>query len=259
MAVLQLKDRVLYWRTDGDPRKTPLVLLNSLGTDHSLWDLLMPELLRDFWVLRMDKRGHGGSTNVSDECSIADLAQDVLAVMDVAQWPRAHICGISIGAMTAMWLGVHAPDRVNRLVLSNTSAKGHSEVYAQRMVQVRDHGLSSICDGTMGRFFMPTFVQQANPYFLGLREVFLQGDPRGYIACCAALRDMDLREVLPTIRAKSLVIIGEFDQGTTPDMGELIARSIPGASSVVMPYAHIPILEDPEGYLALVRNFLLKT
>jgi 3-oxoadipate enol-lactonase len=180
-------------------------------------------------------------------------------VMDVAHWPRAHICGISIGAMTAMWLGAHAPDRVNRLVLSNTSAKGHSEVYAQRMVQVRDHGLSSICDGTMGRFFMPAFVQQANPYFLGLREVFLQGDPRGYIACCAALRDMDLRDVLPTICAKSLVIIGEYDQGTTPDMGELIAKSIPGASSVVMPYAHIPILEDPEGYLALVRNFLLKT
>lgn len=259
MAVLSLNDRVLYWRTDGDPGKVPLLLLNSLGTDHSLWDVLMPALLKDFWVLRMDKRGHGGSTNVGQTCSIADLAKDTLAVLDAAQWPRSHVCGISIGGMTAMWLGANAPDRVNRLVLSNTSAKGRSEVYAQRIEKVRSEGLASICDDTMARFFTPAFISHRNPYLLGWRQVFLQGDPNGYMACCAALRDMDLRELLPTIGAESLVIIGEHDQGTTPEMGELIARSIPGASAVTVPYAHIPILEDPDGYVDIVRRFLLRS
>lgn len=257
MPVLQLKGRSLYWRTDGDPGKIPLLLLNSLGTDHSLWDVLMPALLRDFWVLRMDKRGHGGSTNVGDACSIGDLAHDTLAVLEAAQWPRTHLCGISIGGMTGMWLGAKAPDRFNRLVLSNTSAKGRSEVYAQRIEKVRAEGLSSICDDTMARFFTPSFIAKANPYFLGLRQVFLQGDPTGYMACCAALRDMDLRDLLPAIQAKSLVIVGEHDLGTTPEMGELIAQSIPGATMVTVPYAHIPLLEDPDGYVGLLRDFLL--
>src|SRR5690554_4322723 len=115
MAILNLGDRTLYWRTDGDPAKTPLLLLNSLGTDHSSWDPLMPELLKEFHILRMDKRGHGGSSNVTDECTMDDLGRDVLAVMDAANWPRTHLCGVSIGGMTGMWLGLNAPERFDHL------------------------------------------------------------------------------------------------------------------------------------------------
>ncbi len=259
MPTLNLGDRSLYWRTDGDPSKVPLLLLNSLGTDHSLWNVLMPELLKDFHVLRMDKRGHGGSTNVTRECGVDDLGRDVLAVMDAANWPRTHLCGVSIGGMTGMWLGVNAPDRFDRLVLSNTSAKVVSEVFADRIKLIADKGLGPVVDVALGRFFTPAFIQAGSPDYHTVRQIFLQVDPGGYIACCTAIRDMDQRETIAAIKAPTLVITGDQDQSTVPAMGELIVSKVPGARHQRMPLAHIPMLEDPQGYVQILRKFLLES
>lgn len=257
MPLLSLGERCLYWRTDGDPAKPPLMLLNSLGTEHSMWNVLMPELLKDFHVLRMDKRGHGGSTNVTEECTIAELGGDVLAVLDAAKWPRTHLCGVSIGGMTGMWLGLNAPERFNRLVLSNTSAKVVTEVFADRIRLIKEKGLAAIVDQALGRFFTERFVADASPVYHGVRQNFLQCDPAGYIACCTAIRDMDQREVIAGIDLPTLVIIGDRDQSTVPAMGEQIASQINGARVEHMPLAHIPMIEDPLGYARIVRQFLL--
>lgn len=256
MPLLRRDDRLQYWRLDGDPAKPKLVLLNSLGTDHALWDVVMPALMREFHILRMDKRGHGASTNVADQCSIADLGNDVLAVMDAAGWDRASVCGISIGGMTGMWLGAHAPSRIHRLVLSNTSAKVPSETFASRIAQVRQDGLAAIAGQILGRFFTADFIAQGSPAYHSVRQTLLQTDPTGYIACCTAIRDMELQNDLALITASSLVIIGEYDQSTSPAMGEDIVARIPSAQVVRLPLAHIPILEDPEGYARHIIGFL---
>ncbi|AWB34382.1 3-oxoadipate enol-lactonase [Orrella marina] len=259
MPLLNLGERSLYWRTDGDPSKTPLLLLNSLGTDHSMWNVLMPELLKDFHVLRMDKRGHGGSSNVTEQCSIAELGRDVLAVLDAAKWPRTHLCGVSIGGMTGMWLGLNAPERLDHLVLSNTSAKVVTEVFADRIKLIKDKGLQAIVDQALGRFFTQGFVTEASPAYHSIREVFLQCDPGGYIACCTAIRDMDQRQDIAGIKLPTMVIIGDQDQSTVPAMGEQIVSQIAGASVERMPLAHIPMIEDPKSYVQILRKFLLGT
>ena len=74
----------LYWRADGDPALPPLVLGNSLGTDHCLWDPVMPRLADFFRVIRMDMRGHGASDAPDGEYTVELLAKDVLAVADAA-------------------------------------------------------------------------------------------------------------------------------------------------------------------------------
>jgi 3-oxoadipate enol-lactonase len=258
MPLLQMEGRSIYWRSDGDPAKAPLVLLNSLGTHQGLWDILMPDLLQDFYVLRMDKRGHGGSTVLMDHCSIEELSQDVLAVLDHVQWPKTDLCGISIGGMMGMWLGAYAPGRFKRLVLSNTSSKVPPESFNDRIAKIQAGGMASISEMVLSRFFTPSFVQKANPWFHSIRQGLLQTLPMGYIACATAVRDMDLREVLPRLTNESLVIIGEHDQSTIPSMGQHIAQTIPGARTVVMPLAHIPLLEDPAGYVKIMREFLLR-
>lgn len=258
MPLLQKEGRQIYWRTDGDPAKPKLMLLNSLGTEHGLWNPVMPALLESFHVLRMDKRGHGGSTNLVDTCSLADLATDALSVMDAARWQRAHVCGVSIGGMQAMWLGIHAPDRVDRLVLSNTSAAIPREVFAARIERVKAQGLVAMADTILGRFFTPSFIAEGWPVFHSVRESLLQVDPVGYIACCAAIRDMELMDGLASIKAPSLVIIGDQDQSTPPAMGEAIEAAIKGAAVARVPYAHIPLSEVPEKYASIVTDFLLK-
>jgi len=246
----------LYWRIDGHPDRPPLVLLNSLGTDHSLWEPLMPGLLENFRVLRTDKPGHGASDARDGEYSIAQLGHDVLAVMDAAGVRRAHLCGVSIGAMIGIWVAAHAPERIDRLVLSNTSAKLAPEGFVERIRLIRAGGIAAIADTVLGRFFTPDFVARADARYHSVRTTLLQVDPIGYTGCCAALRDMDLRPLLPRIAAPTLVVTCRDDPSTPAAMGEAIAAAIPRARHVQWELAHIPFVEAPQQYVDLLAGFL---
>ncbi|MGD9944643.1 MAG: 3-oxoadipate enol-lactonase [Burkholderiaceae bacterium] len=255
MPFLQRDGARLFWRLDGDPARPVLTLLNSLGTDHTLWEPVMPALLRRFRILRMDKPGHGASEARAGDYTIDQLGQDVLAVLDAAGVERTHLCGVSIGGMLSMWLAANAPQRVDRAVLSNTSAKVLSEGFADRIAAVRKSGMAGIADTVLGRFFTPRFVARADERYHSIRTTLLQVDPDGYAGCCAALRDMDLRPALGAIRAPVLVITGSGDQSTPPAMGEAIVAAIPGARHVELPLAHIPHVEVPARFVDLVVRF----
>ena len=246
----------LYWRIEGHPGRPALVLLNSLGTDHSLWDPVMPGLLRHFRVLRTDKPGHGASSARPGEYTIEQLGRDVLAAMDAAGVRRAHLCGVSIGGMIAMWLAANAPGRIDRLVLSNTSAKLAPEGFVERIRTVREGGIAAIADTILGRFFTPEFVARADERFHSVRTTLLQVDPAGYIGCCAALRDMDLRPLLARIASPTLVVTCRDDASTPAAMGEAIAAAIPGAQRIELTLAHLPFVEAPQRYTTQVVEFL---
>ena len=114
----------IYYRLEGSARNPLLVLVHSLGTDHGMWDPQMPALLRHFQVLRLDVRGHGASDAPAGDYTIAQLAGDVLAAVDVSGRERFAFCGLSLGGMIGQWLGAHVPERIDRLVLANTSRAG---------------------------------------------------------------------------------------------------------------------------------------
>jgi 3-oxoadipate enol-lactonase / 4-carboxymuconolactone decarboxylase len=245
----------IHWRLDGHPGRPALVLVNSLGTDQSLWDPVMPGLLRRFQVLRLDKRGHGASQASPGDYTIELLAGDVLTAMDAAGIDQADYCGVSIGGMIGLWLAAHAPKRFRRFVLSNTSAKMVSAAFADRIAAVRAGGMASIADAVMGRFFTQGFVTRADERFHSVRRALLQVDPAGYIGCCAAIRDMDLRPALAQITAPVLVISCPGDLSTPPAMGEEIVAGVRNARHVQLPLAHVPHVEAPSRFTDLVARF----
>jgi 3-oxoadipate enol-lactonase/4-carboxymuconolactone decarboxylase len=246
----------IHWRLDGHPDRPALVLVSSLGTDQSLWDPLMPGLMRRFRVLRVDKRGHGASQASAGDYTIALLAGDVLAAMDAAGIERAHYCGVSIGGMIGLWLAAHAPERFERFMLSNTSAKTAPEGFAERIATVRAGGMAAVADTVLARFFTPGFVARADERFHTVRRTLLQVDPVGYIGCCAAIRDMDLRPELPKISAPLLVVTCPDDLSTPPAMGEAIVAAVPGARLLSLPLAHVPHVEAPARFVDLIARFL---
>lgn len=245
----------IHWRLDGHPDRPPLVLANSLGTDHTLWEPVMAGLLRRFRVLRLDKRGHGASQASAGDYTIELLAGDVLAAMDAAGIERASYCGVSIGAMIGIWLAANVPQRFDQFVLSNTSAKTAPEGFADRIAKVSDGGMAAVADTVLGRFFTPGFVARADERFHTVRRTLLQVDPAGYIGCCAAIRDMDLRPELARISAPVLVITCSGDQSTPPAMGEAIAAAVAGARLVQLPLAHVPHVEAPARFVDMVVRF----
>lgn len=246
----------LWWRADGHPGAPALVLGNSLGTDHALWDPVVARLADRFRVIRMDTRGHGASDAPVGDYTIDQLGRDVLAVADAAGATRFAYAGVSLGGMVGMWLGAHAADRVTHLVLCNTGARLAPTGWADRIARVQKDGMAGIVDMVMARFFTEGFVARRTPFFDTVRETFLRLDPVGYVGCCAAIRDMDQRPALARITAPTLVVVGDHDQATPRELGEAVAAGIAGARLIALPVAHIPHVEIPGRFVDEVVRFL---
>ena len=257
MAFLVRNGVRLYWRSDGEPGRPALLLLNSLGTDHGMWDEVVPPLLERFRVLRMDTRGHGASDAPAGNYSIPMLAEDALAVLDAAAVTRAPICGLSMGGMVAMHIAATAPERVSHLIACNTSARLPVEPWLQRAATVRENGLEAIVDAIMLRFFSEEFFGSNSPRLGTIRSQFLLQSPEGYASCCVALGYMDLWAKLRTIAAPTLIINGSEDTATTPvEHGEQIAANIPGASLVTLRAGHLSAVERPDEVARALLDFI---
>lgn len=247
----------LAYELAGPDEAPGLVLSNSLGTDRGLWDPQIDALSRRYRVLRYDTRGHGASDAPPGDYTLARLGRDVLSLMGEAGMARAHVAGVSIGGLTALWLGVHAPDRVERLVLANTAARiGSVTSWTDRMRLVESQGVAALADTTMERWFTAAFRAAHAATVASTRMTFVATPAAGYLGCCAALRDADLRDETGTVRAPTLVITGTHDPATPPADGAWLAGTIAGAELVDLDAAHLSNLERAEAFTDAVLTFL---
>ena len=257
MPIAQSNGCPIHYEMEGAQDKPVLMFCNSLGTNLHMWDTQMPAVLNHFRVVRYDRRGHGKSGVPAGPYNMEMLGRDALSVLDAAEVEKTSWCGLSMGGMVGMWLGANAPQRVNRLILSNTSAYfPDKEIWNGRIKTVLDKGLPAIVQGTLERWFTAGFREREPKKIEWLSEMFLRTDPEGYIACGEAVRDMDHREIIKSITAPTLVIAGRHDPATTVEHGEFIRSRIPGASMTVLDAAHIANVEQPHDYTDAVLGFL---
>jgi 3-oxoadipate enol-lactonase len=242
----------------GGPDGAPvLAFSNSLGTNYSMWDPQAQELRKKFRVLRYDTRGHGESPATPGPYTIELLGNDFLGLLDNLKLGRVHFCGLSMGGMIGMWLGIHAPDRLNKLVLCNTGAKiGTQEIWKSRIETVQKGGMKSIAAGVMERWFTPAFRAKNPAAVARIQKILESINPNGYASCCAAVWDYDCREELEKIGAQSLVIAGAHDPATPPTDGRFIAEHIRGAKYAELDAAHLSNIEDRDRFTKEVEAFL---
>lgn len=257
MPFIDINGARLHYEVDGQDDAPWLVLSNSLGTHLEMWNPQMPALRSRFRVLRYDTRGHGMSAVPKGPYSVEQLGRDVVALMDELGIARAHFCGLSMGGMTGMWLGVHVAERIDRLVLCNTSALiGPAEVWNTRIAKVNSEGMDAIVQAVIDRWFTPAYQQRATQDIARVREMLLQTPAEGYTANCAAVRDMDQRADVANIKAPTLVIAGTHDLATPAKDGKAVADSIPGARYVELDAAHLSNWEQAERFTATLIDFL---
>jgi 3-oxoadipate enol-lactonase/4-carboxymuconolactone decarboxylase len=251
------RDARLYWRIEGAPDRPVLFLLNSIGTDMSLWDCLAPQLTGRFRILRMDARGHGASDAPGGDYRLEDLAADALAVMDAAEVETAAICGLSLGGMIAMTLALSAPQRLWALVCACTSGQMDSAAWRARVETVRAEGMAGVADLALGRFFSEDFARTHPGTIATVRAGLIAMNPDGYAGCGAAIRDMSLLGQLGEISLPTLVIAGAKDVSTPFEgHGAILASTIPGASIRMLKAAHLACLEDPGAFADALVEFL---
>jgi len=198
-----------------------LVLGNSLGTTGELWQPQLGPLGRSFRLLRYEHRGHGGSPAPPGPYSIAGLGADVLRLLDEFGIKSAYYCGVSLGGMVGMWLAASAPERITALALCCTSAYLQpAQLWRDRAARVRADGMASISRQVVARWFTPGY-QDAHPGTVAGFVSTLEREviPEGYAGCCDAIAAMDLRPLLASVSAPTLVIAGQKTQPRRPGTG----------------------------------------
>lgn len=257
MAMVKTATGTFRVEIEGPADAPALMLSNSLGTNLHMWDPQMPELTKRFRTVRYDSRGHGGSVADDGPYSIASLSADALSIMDALDLDTVNWLGLSLGGMVGQWLLAHAPQRIGRAVLANTSSHiPDPRAYNSRIVIVRHQGMAAVTQAVVDRWFTPEF-QQRDPAAVERIAVMLRTTPpQGYAAACAAVRDMDQRETVRAARRPTLVIAGSRDPATPAVLGQGIAASIPGSHYVELEAAHLSNVERPEEFTAAVLRFL---
>ncbi len=234
MSLIDIKNEPFHYSRSG-PQGAPVVILsNSLGTSAGMWVRQVEAFSQDFNVLTYDTRGHGRSVKNPGPYSIDQLGQDVLNLMDTLDIEHAAFCGISMGGLIGQWLGIHASDRITKLVVCNTAAK----------------------IGTASRWFTQRYVDTDDSFINELLADLRGTDAEGYAACCEALAHADFREQLSKIRVPTLVIAGQHDPVTTVKDAEAIAQGIPGSSVKSVDASHLSNVEASEEFNTAVLQFL---
>lgn len=220
----------------GRPDGPAVVLSNSLGSTHRMWDSQVAALEERFRVVRYDTRGHGDSPVPPGPYSIDELADDVIALLDRFDIERAHLVGLSLGGMTMMRVAARNPERVDRLALLCTAAYlPPAQGWTDRAALVRADGTSAVAAAVVQRWFTPGYLA-ANTEARQQFEAMVAATPaEGYAACCEAISAMDQRSDLSSIIAPTLAIAGADDPATPPDLLRDIVDAVPNGRLLVVP------------------------
>jgi 3-oxoadipate enol-lactonase len=257
MSFLVLDEVRLHYELSGKAGAPVLLFSNSLGTNLGMWEGQRVALDKQYRILRYDKRGHGQSSVPPPPYKVEQLGCDVLGLLDGLRIDRVNFCGLSIGGLTGMWLGIHAPHRLHKLVLCNTGARiGTGEMWNARIESVRKGGTKSIAPAVVERFFSPEFRARCPQVVSTAQTVLGEISTEGYVGCCSALRDADLRQRIASIHAPTLVIAGGRDNATPPALGQELRDHIPGAQYVELPAAHLSNIEAASEFNAALTKFL---
>ena len=255
--IVEITGARISYTVEGPPERPVILFINSIGTTRDLWLPQVPALIGTYRLIRYDARGHGTSFGPDGDYSIEQLGRDALAILDAEGARQAHICGISLGGLTAMWLGVNVPDRVASLVLANTAARiGTVQSWTDRIALVRNRGMRAVAELAIPLWFSPDFRQKHPDLVSGFRSMIEACPSAGYLGCCAALRDEDLREAISRITAPVLAVAGMTDVPTPVEALRFIHEAISGSKMITLDAAHLSNVEQADAFTSAVMGFL---
>ncbi len=255
MQAKTLNGQLIAYRHRPSAGRT-VVFANSLGSDQSIWDGVIDRLGRGYGTLTYDLRGHGHS-GMSEGFLIADLADDLIALIDHLGLRDVLLCGVSVGGMIAQAVAVKRPDLLSGVILSNTAARiGSDERWLTRIDAVRTQGLDAIADTVLENWFAPAFRAAHPDDWQAHRNMLCRTPARGYAAMCEAIRAADLTGQTATIACPVQCVAGGEDRSVPATRVRGLAELIDGAALHVLEgVAHLPSLETPALMAGLIEGF----
>jgi 3-oxoadipate enol-lactonase len=237
-----------------------LTMSHSLGCNVSMWDGQVALLAERFRVLRFDTRGHGQSSAPPGPYTLDELAQDVHGMFAALGITRTHWVGLSMGGMIGETYALAHPGVFQSLVLADTTSKrppNALEMWGERIRIAKSQGMDALVESTLARWFTAPF-RAARPDVMARIAGDIRSTPaEGFAGCCEAISRVDLIDRLHEIRCPVLVMVGDQDHGTPPEMALQIHHNLPGSQLVIIPDAsHLSNVEQPERFNRALLDFL---
>ncbi|WP_344315182.1 alpha/beta fold hydrolase [Fodinicola feengrottensis] len=252
---VQLRDHetVVAERGDSGPA---VVLVHALGLDWRMWEPVLDQLADGRRVYAYDVRGHGWAAGSPTPFTMADTANDLFGVLDALKIERAHLVGLSYGGGIVQAAAVRRPDRVASLALLSTTDYPF-DAFESRARSGETDGMRAQVVPSLTRWFTPEALAVGGWGVRYARERVLRGNPRDWAAAWRSFISLDVQGKLADFGGPTLVLAGERDVSTTPEIMSGIARRIPGATYQELPGTpHMQTLEQPERVAAALSDFL---
>ena len=264
-GIIKNNGQELYYEVHGEG--APLVLIMGIGYDATLWGLhQIPVFSKEFQVVAFDNRDVGRSSQATGPYTIADMADDVVGLMDGLQIKHANMLGLSMGGMIAQEFALRHPDRLDKLILTGTGAATGRAKFDPVSIWnfVKQHDTEGLT------FAAQQFLWLFSTDFLRNHQAVDQTlamlgsnpnpvSPEAYSRQASAYIKHDALDRLGNIKATTLVITGERDRLTPPWIGRELADAIPGAKFHLIDgpgSSHVLPLERPEDFNKIVLSFL---
>jgi 3-oxoadipate enol-lactonase len=237
-----------------------VTMSHSLACNLSMWDDQAKLLSRKFKVLRYDTRGHGGSSAPPGPYTLEQLADDAKALFDALGIKRTHWIGLSMGGMIGETFALKYPGFFQSMVLADTTSRrapNAEQMWGERVKIAREKGMEGVREGTLARWFTDPYRESHEDVMKKIGGDITSTPVEGFAGCCDAIAKIDVLDRLKEIDCPSLVIVGDQDHGTPPEMARQIHANLRGSELVIVPSAaHLSNIEQPEAFNRAITEFL---
>lgn len=247
-------------RIEGREESPWLVLSNSVTATFKMWDPQIEMLTKAYRVLRYDTRGHGESDAPAAPYSLDDLVADAVGLMDHFEMKDPTFMGLSLGGMTGLGIALLHPKRLRALVCCDARADAPApfvQGWDDRIKAVRERGYDAIAANTVERWLAAPFRKHHPERVAELEEMVRSTSLAGFEGCAAALKKLDYFGNLDRIEVPTLFVCGSEDLGAPPAVMRSMANRVRNARlEIVDGSAHLPNIDNPEGFARAISGFL---
>ncbi|MEB5475698.1 alpha/beta fold hydrolase [Acinetobacter pollinis] len=256
IQVVSRAGKILAVQMVGKSTAPTIMFSNSLGTDHAMWQSQVAQLKQTYQIITYDTRGHGKS-EVAKSTQLKDLAEDVIDILNALEIKKVHFCGISMGGLTALWLGIYQAERFHSITVANSAAKiWNEEGWNTRADDVERHGLGSLVASTHQRWFSDSFDYKHDDVAQIAIQSLKDTNPQGYADACRVLARANLQDNISVISIPTLIIAGKTDPVTTINDATFMHEHIVGSQLYLIDASHLSNVEQPECFTRALDSFI---